>query len=75
MIELDAVERPTDVAELMEIFVTAVDPAGEFDTELERRVGLAQELVLVDPQLVVEFEDWRNGRFADADCPDRFGFD
>ena len=38
-------------------------------------MGLADELVLVDAEQPVEDDNRRNGRFADADGADLFGFD
>src|SRR3546814_2658441 len=42
-------------------------PVDEFDPRLERALRCRDELVLVDPEHLVEAEDRRNRRFAHAD--------
>ena len=68
-------ERPADRPECVEIAAAIPRPAGEFDPELERRTGRADERVLVDAQILVEQPDLRDRRLADADDADRIGFD
>src|SRR5947209_13675590 len=59
----------------MKVSVVPIDPPCEFNAKFEGGVGLPQELVLVDPQLMIELEDRRDGRFADPNRSDRFRFD
>src|SRR5206468_11985645 len=48
-------------------------PVDELDAELERGVRLADELVFVDSELLVEELDRGNGGLANADGPDLLG--
>src|SRR3546814_18103029 len=50
-------------------------PVDEFDPRLERALRCRDELVLVDPEHLVEAEDRRNRRFAHADRADLRRFD
>ena len=75
LVERNAVERPADLAELMEVAVLLAGPADEFDAELVGGVRLAEELRFIEPELEVEFEDRRDRAFADSDGADRLGFD
>src|SRR5438132_3145353 len=50
-------------------------PIDELDPELEGRLRLADELVLIDAKNTIECPDRRNGRFSDAHNSDFLGFD
>ena len=50
-------------------------PVDELDAELERPLGRGEELVLVDAEHVVEGDERRDRRLADAHGPDLVGFD
>jgi hypothetical protein len=55
----------------MKIAVADATPIDELDPQLERRGRAADEVVLVDPEQPIEILQVRDGRFADADRPDR----
>ena len=61
--------------EIVKVGVPQLLPVNELDAELERRIGLADELVLFDSKEAVELLDRRDGGLADADracrTPDR----
>jgi len=57
-------------AKPMDIGVTLLSPVDEFDAELERALGFADEFDLVDANKRVMSLDVRNGRFADPDDAD-----
>src|SRR3546814_357566 len=59
----------------VEIAIPRLAPADEIEPELEGRAGAADEVVLVDPEQLVEVEQRRNRRLADADGADRRRFD
>ena len=61
-----------EASERVEVAVTDPRPVDEFDRELEGALGLAEEIVLVDAEKLVERQNGRNGRFAHADDPDFF---
>ena len=67
-------EVATDRAEAVDIAVTDLSPVIELDAKLEAALGLANELRLIDLEQPVESGKVRNGRFADPDDPDFFGF-
>ena len=73
LIEGNAVERSSNLPELVEIALLLLRPADEFDPELVGGMGLTEEFGLVDAELKVEFQDRRYGAFADADGADRLG--
>src|SRR5690606_2659798 len=75
LVERDTVDVFAIIAEGVEVAVADPAPIDEFDPQLERAVGGAQKLVLVDIQHAIEMDDGRNGRFTDADCSDRIAFD
>ena len=51
--EADAVHVDTELPEWVEVTVARTQPVDEFDAELEGCVGLAHELVLVEPEHTV----------------------
>jgi len=55
--------------------VAVTKPVLEDDAQFERGLGFADELVFVEAEQLVEQPDRRNGRLADADRADSFGFD
>ena len=75
MLEGDQPDVAADVAERMHVAVARLAPAVESDAELERAAGGAEKGVLIQPQRLVEQADLRDGRLADADGADLFGFD
>ncbi len=75
LVQRYAVEGAPDLTELVEIALTGRGPTRELDAELVGGVGLAKELRLVDAELLVELEDWRDRAFADTDGADRLGLD
>ena len=50
-------------------------PADEFDAELESPLRRAEEIILVDPEPLIEQANLRDRRLAHADRADRIGFD
>ena len=64
-----------DLSERVNIGVAGPQPIDELNAELECALRLAQEVVLIQAQRVVEQLDLRNGRFADADDADFIGLD
>ena len=75
MVEVDPRHLDAEIAEGVEIAVVRTTPALELDAELDRSVGLAEELAGIDAQIAVEVEDRRDGCLADADRADDLGFD
>ncbi len=75
IMEADAVHVAAVIAERMEIAAAGCLPVDEIDAQLVCSVGLTDELVLVQPQQVVEGENRRYRRLADADRADLGGFD
>src|SRR3546814_1199302 len=70
LVERDAVDLVPVIAERMHITLADRAPVDEFDPRLERALRCRDELVLVDPEHLVEAEDRRNRRFAHADRAD-----
>src|SRR3546814_13176152 len=75
LVERDAVDLVPVIAERMHITLADRAPVDEFDPRLERALRCRDELVLVDPEHLVEAEDRRNRRFAHADRADLRRFD
>src|SRR5690349_25114435 len=75
MAETDAIHVDAVETERMEVTVVQMTPVDEFDTQFERSVGFADELVFVQSQDVVVERDHGNRGFADADGADQLGFD
>src|SRR5437763_576673 len=60
-------EVVTETPERMKIAMARAQPIDEFDAQLERAFGGANEIVFIDvQQLVEQLNDW-NGRLADPD--------
>lgn len=59
----------------MDVAVARATPLDELDAQLERALGAAQELVLIQFQRLVEHADVRDGGFADTDDADLIAFD
>src|SRR5882672_2582942 len=70
MMKGDLLDRQAVPAKGMQVGVSEPPPIAKLDAQLERRLGLADELILVDPEQLVESANWRNGRFADANRAD-----
>ena len=62
-------------SEAVEIAVPDLLPIFEADPELERRLGGAHEVGLVDPEQPIVGDERGDRAFADADGSDRIGFD
>jgi hypothetical protein len=62
-------------AETVDVAVARATPLDELDAQLERALGAAQELVLIQFQRLVEHADVRDGGFADTDDADLIAFD
>ena len=75
VVERDVAEVFADGAEGVHVAVTFAPPVHELDAELEGGLGLADELVLIDPQHVIEEHDGGDGRLAHADRADILGLD
>src|SRR5205085_11747593 len=75
LVEGDALQVLAERPERMEVAVAELAPVHELDAELERRPGLADEIVLVDSDQRVEAEQGRDGGLADADDADLLGLD
>ena len=45
-------------------------PIVEFNPELKRPIGLANEFILVQSKHTIEASNLRNGRLTDTDCAD-----
>src|SRR5688572_29515736 len=61
--------------ERMDVTVSGSSPVDELDAELEGRLRLADEVVLVEAQHPVEVLDLRDRRLADAHRADFLGLD
>ena len=75
--EMLETRRPTVLAgptEGMDIVLVDVAPAFELDAELEGALGRLEEILLLDLDQIVKGDQRRDGRFADADRADLFGF-
>ena len=75
VVELAHPGRLAIPAEGMDVAIALQRPVLERDAELERCGGRAHELLLVDLQELVKDTDRWNGRFANSDGADFFGFD
>ena len=75
MVKGQGIEFLPDLAKPMDIAVADGAPVDELDTQLERALGGADELVLVDFQGRVEVLDVRNRRFTHTDGADFVRFD
>ncbi len=75
MIEVDALHRDAIVAEGVDIAFADLLPIDEFNAQLERRLGLANEVRLGYAEQRVEQVDHRDGRLADPDRADVLGLD
>ena len=75
MLEVRDEGRSTNRSERVEIARIDPVPAFERDAELERRVGRADERILVHADELMEGADRRDRRFPDADRADVVGFD
>src|SRR5690606_8018571 len=75
LVEADAFEIETEIAERVEVAFARLAPVAELDAELDRAASSGEELALVHADAVVEVADRRDRRFADADRADLFGFD
>src|SRR5688572_29893678 len=64
-----------DISECMHVGGARLRPAVELDTELDRALGGAQEIRLIDPQGFVQNQNRRDRRFAHPDRADLLGFD
>src|SRR3954471_14007943 len=70
LVEMDAFEIVAVIAERMEVALADRAPIHEFDAELERALGRADEIILVDAEHLIEGDQWRDRRLADADRAD-----
>src|SRR5690606_18502969 len=75
LVERDAVEVVAEEPERVDVAVAEPSPVDELDAELDRPLGRAQELVLVEVEHGVEVDDRRDRRFAHSDRADRVRFD
>ena len=63
------------MSEGMDVAMPNPRPVLELDAQFEGRLGLADEVVLVDPCAAYEMHDRRDRRLADADGADLLGLD
>ena len=75
VVEFHTAERSAVVPKGMYIRVAKTRPVDELDAQLERGVGLAHEVRLVQTQRLVEEADVRHGGLAHADDADLGGLD
>ena len=75
MLERQQALRAPDIAEGVHIAFARPQPAVEFDPELERALGLAQEFRLIEIERGVEQVDLRDRRLAHPDRADLVTFD
>lgn len=75
MVERQGTDVRRDLAEGMRVAVAQARPVEELDAELERALGCAQEIVLVDCKRGIEVAKVGDRRLADADRADRIGLD
>ena len=73
--EFHILARQAGRTERMNVGVPGPGPVLELDSQLEGRLGLANDLVLIDPQHLDEADDRWDGRLADPDGADLGGFD
>src|SRR6185295_6494098 len=73
--EVDAIHVDAVRTERVQIRMAEARPVAEFDGQLERRVRLADEVVLVQIQHAIEDAHLRDGGFADTDRADLLGLD
>ena len=74
MVKAHALHRGTILAKGMDIALAQTPPIDELNTQLERRIRLANKIVFIKPQQTVEIGDVRDGRFADPDCANGLAF-
>jgi len=72
-VEVHALHVDAERPERVDVGMAEARPVFEFDAQLERRLGLAHEIVLVDAERAVEDAQLRDRGFADADRADFFG--
>src|SRR5689334_4796034 len=61
--------------ERIEVDMTDAFPIHVLDRKLDRPLGLADEIVLIETEIAIEFLDRRDGRLADDYGPDFLRFD
>ena len=70
-----ALHVDTELAEGVKIAMPLSRPVDELDAELEAALGPPDKFILIDAQHPVEDVDLGNGRLANPDRADGFGFD
>src|SRR6185436_2654535 len=67
VIERQPIDEHAEGAERMPEAMTDVMPVDEADRQLDRRLRMAHEILLVDPEEAQKVDDPRDRRFTDAD--------
>src|SRR5258708_14748163 len=62
-------------AEAVHVRIAETAPVDELNAQFERRLGLADEVVFIDVERLIELPDLRNRGFADANRADFVGFE
>src|SRR5688500_607147 len=75
LLEADRPQVLADSSEAMDVTIADIAPVDELDSELERTLRGANEVVLVDLEQLIEGPDVRDRRLSDTDGPDFVGLD
>ena len=75
VLKRDPVARKTKASERMEISMSGLSPAPEFDAQLVGGLCFLYEFLFIEAYNLIELVNGRNSRFAHPDGADVVGFD